>query len=170
MPAENEDLNKFQEHFPHEGDQTIQLLKAHLLVEELVREIFELQLSHSKALRGNNGISLSCHQIICLVEAITPQSQACPWIWIASKKLNNIRNDLAHKLTPHGLEEKVKNLIEYVHENSPVIKQEIKNLNIETDNKFLEIIVPMLANLSSLKNAIKSHKNAIKDAFSDQES
>jgi hypothetical protein len=151
------DLDKFLDHFPHEGDLTIQLLKGHLLVEELLREIFKLQLPFPDALIGNKGASFSCHQIICLVEAITPHSQVMPWIWLAAKKLNNIRNDLAHNLSPEGLESKISDLVKYVNSESPEIQEEAAKIETEEKNELLEVIVSMCACLSSLKLVLEKH-------------
>ena len=69
------DLERHKNHFPSGSDLTLQALKGHLLVEVLLREVFELQLPHPKALKGSRGTSFNCHQIICLVEAMTLHTQ-----------------------------------------------------------------------------------------------
>lgn len=152
-----EDLEKFIEHFPEKSDRILQLLKGHLLLEELLREILEIQLPHPDALNGNKGTNFNCHQVICLVEAITPQSQVMPWIWVAAKKLNNIRNDLAHKLSPDGLDNKILDLINYANSESPEIQQEVEKLEVEETDKLIEVLISMCSCLSSLKTILKNN-------------
>jgi len=151
------DLNKFMDHFPNNGDLTLQVLKGHLLLEELLREIFLMQLPLPSAISGNRGTSFECHQIICLVEAMTPHSQTVPWIWVAAKKLNNIRNDLAHQLNPKGLEGKVADLVTYVKSESPEISDAELELGIPKGNDFIVVIVAMCSCLASLKPVLERH-------------
>ncbi len=153
----NADLSKFLHHFPTEGDLTLQILKGHLLVEEIIRELFILQLPFSKALKGNGGTSFNCHQVICLVEAMTSHSQAIPWIWQAAKKLNNIRNDLAHQLSPQGLEDKVEGLISFVKKESPELIDVATEEGSEEDEDLIMVIIAMYSCLSSLKPVIAKH-------------
>jgi len=94
--TDKQDLEKFLDHFPANGDRDLQILKGHLLVEEWLQDILHLQLCYPNALTGPKGAKIECHQLICLVEAITPHSQGMPWVWVAAKKLNTLRNDLAH--------------------------------------------------------------------------
>ncbi len=92
------DRERFMSHFPFEGDTTLQILKGHLLVEEHIRQLVTLQLPTPKALTGSDGASYDCHQMICLAEAITAESNQEQWVWKALKKLNKLRNFLAHNL------------------------------------------------------------------------
>ena len=155
--ATDNDRERFTEHYPFEGDLTLQILKGHLLVEEVLREIFDLLLPHPKALVGNKGASFDCHQIICLVESIAPNSQAMPWVWNSAKKLNNIRNDLAHQLNPKGLTHKVDGLIKYVMKNTPELKGASHELDIPEDNDLFIVIMAICNCLSALKGIIVHH-------------
>jgi len=159
IEEENFDLSRFMEHFPIEGDSTLQVLKGHLLLEELLRDIFELQLPHPTALKGNKGASYDCHQIICLVEAITPVSHTVPWIWEGAKKLNNIRNNLAHQLTPKGLDQKIDDLIECVKTQSPEIDEVRQEVPEADGHDLFLIIIAMCACLSSLKAILIENAN-----------
>jgi len=51
---------------PRNDDRTLLILKAHLLVEEQVRQIVDERLLHPTAL---GDAKLTCHQAICLAEA-----------------------------------------------------------------------------------------------------
>ena len=151
MATEDEDLAKFIEHFPQGSDLTLQVLKGHLLVEEILRELFIMQLPYSNALKGNGGTSFNCHQVICLVEAMTTHSQGIPWIWVATKKLNNIRNKLAHQLSPNGLEDKVLDLITFVKKENPELKVVAPEEGLSEGNDLIMILIAMCSCLSSLK-------------------
>jgi hypothetical protein len=148
------DFERFSEHFPLDGDLTLQLLKGHLLVETALREVFEQQLAHPLALNGERGTQLTCHQVICLTEAITPISNKVPWLWIAIRKLNSIRNDLAHQLSPKDLARKVNDLIKYVRDNSFEVEIITRALEIERSQDLLVTFIAMCTCLSALKTAL----------------
>jgi hypothetical protein len=154
MSKRDEDLEKFIQHFPQGADLTLQILKGHLLVEEILRELFTMQMIHSETLNGSGGTSFNCHQIICLVEAITTYSQGIPWVWVAAKKLNKIRNSLAHQLSPHGLEDKVNDFIKYVKENNAELDDVAKEEQFTKDHDLILCILSMCSCLSSLKPII----------------
>lgn len=159
------DFLKFMEHFPYEGDLTLQILKGHLLVEELMRDILKIQLFYPEALLGSKGTSFDCHQVICLVEAITPNSQVMPWIWLAAKKLNNVRNDLAHNLSPRGFDNKISDFINCVRENTPEEMIQIsKDLGWPEDNDLPLMFMSMCTCLASLKSVLSHYRNKVKDS------
>ena len=76
----DEALARHKRHFPSGEDLSLQVLKGHLLVEKLVREIVSSRLSHSDALKGDSGASFDCHQMICLAQAMTPRQDVLPWV------------------------------------------------------------------------------------------
>ena len=159
------DASKFEEHFPTDADLTLQVLKGHLLVEEILRELFIMQLPYSRAMKGSGGTSFTCHQVICLVEAMTIHSQGIPWIWQAAKRLNNIRNDLAHQLSPKGLEDKVDGLIAFVKKENPELIEEASKEGVPECEDLIITLIAMCSCLSSLKpivasNLIEIHKLA----------
>jgi len=145
-----QDWLRHDKHFPSGADLTLQVLKGHLLVEELLREIFSLQLPFPEALKGNRGTSFECHQIICLVQAITLHSDKEPWLWDAAKRLNGIRNDLAHKLEPKALDTKIQSLIQSIMDN-PVSKKVVAEQGLPEGREFELIVLAMCSCLSSLK-------------------
>ena len=154
----DKDWQRIEHHFPDGADLTLQVLKGHLLVEELLRQIFDLLLANPRALQGDRGTSFECHQIICLVEAITPHSSLEPWVWSAAKRLNNLRNDLAHNLEPKALDQKVKALITFVTHDNGVVKGILDRLGTPEGMKFKAVILAMCGCLSSLKALILHDK------------
>ncbi|MEZ9593925.1 hypothetical protein AB4298_04745 [Shewanella sp. 10N.261.52.F9] len=145
------DGDKFSKHYPFNDDLTLQILKGHLLAEEILREIFKLSLNQPHALEGSNGTSFECHQVICLVEAICPLTPKLGWVWLAAKKLNSLRNKLAHSLEPKGIEHKVTDLINYVSSQKYSMVAEAKNSDPEASELFL-VIMAICAVLSSIKD------------------
>ncbi len=129
-------LVRHQSHFPSGAELSIQVLKGHLLVEELVRELVRARLPHSAALEGDSGASFTCHQMICLAQAIAPNSNALPWVWRAAKKLNNIRNKLAHRLDYTILQTDIDTFTSYCVQEQPDIKSDMQETGIPDSHVF----------------------------------
>jgi len=157
--TESSDWDRIEAHYPDDADLTLQVLKGHLLVEEILRDIFELLLSDPSALRGDRGTSFECHQIICLVQAMSEHSRGEAWLWFAAKRLNGIRNDLAHNLEPRSLEAKVASLIQFVTHDNPVVKGILDRLGTPEGMEFKAVILAMCGCLSSLKRLVLHEKS-----------
>ena len=109
------DLKKLTDHYPVGADMTLQVLKGHLIFEEILRDLLDSSLPFPDALKGERDASLTCHQVICLVNALAPlRVRHRTWLWIAAKQLNNLRNDLAHKLGASGIDEKINSFVKTV--------------------------------------------------------
>ena len=102
-----EAFRRFLRMLPHGKDQHLVVLKGHLLIEEQVRQIVDERLKNPDALIDTR---IDCHQAICLAQAFFPVDFQ-PWLWAALKKLNTIRNDIAHKLEAKGLSDKIKDFV-----------------------------------------------------------
>lgn len=98
-----EAFTKFLKKLPHGKDTELVILKGHLLIEEQVRTIIDKNINNPKALSTAN---LSCHQAICLAQSLLPPGYE-EQFWEAAKKLNIIRNDIAHNLDNKGLQDKI---------------------------------------------------------------
>jgi hypothetical protein len=101
-------FRKFFKNLPHGKDITLVVLKGHLLLEEQVRAIVDERLVTPSALLDSR---FDCHQAICLAEALCPKD-VDPSVWKAAKKLNRIRNDVAHNLSPKGLNDRLMDFID----------------------------------------------------------
>ena len=161
IELKNTDQERFMEHFPFEGDMILQILKGHLLVEEHIREIVKLQLPHSSALNGNDGASYDCHQMICLAEAITPESNINSWLWKALKKLNKLRNHLAHRLHDDAaLSHKVDDIVKYLNTHDSTYQAFEKKWNKGKDDHRLALCLMCInINLVSLKKIVAEREN-----------
>ena len=105
---------KLLQHLRPKGDPVLTILKGHLLVEELLREHLNKMLPNPKAIEQ---LDLSFNDCLCLVKAHHNQP-FLRWLWEAIKKLNILRNKLAHNLEPKGFKDSIKDFIKYVEENT----------------------------------------------------
>ena len=141
---------RHEKHFPVGGDIKLQILTGQLLVEQLLREIFTMQLRFPEALKGESGASFDSHEMICLVQAISPHSDKEVWVWDAAKRLNRVRNQLAHQLEPAALDEKINSLLKFVR-NAPPIKPSLERLGLPEGKEIEAIVLAVCGCLTSLK-------------------
>ncbi|WP_446808969.1 hypothetical protein ACH50O_17155 [Methylomonas sp. 2BW1-5-20] len=103
-------FGRFLELLPHGKDLDLVILKGHLLIEEQIKEIVRQRLLNPSALDITR---MNCHQAICLAQALLPRGHQEEF-WMATKKLNELRNNIAHKLTPTECELKINEFISCV--------------------------------------------------------
>ena len=94
---------------PRGQDLTSVILKGHLLIEEQVRQIIDKRVKKPDALRDAN---FDCYQAICIAESFFSEKEE--YIWKAFKKLNKIRNELAHKTEPVGVDDRIDDFVNSV--------------------------------------------------------
>ncbi len=94
---------------PRGQDLTSVILKGHLLIEEQVRQIIDKRVKKPDALRDAN---FDCYQAICIAESFFSEKEE--YIWKAFKKLNRIRNELAHNVEPRGLDDQIDDFVSSV--------------------------------------------------------
>ena len=100
-----EQLDRLVQHFrPSEKDPTYLVLKAHLVAEELLIEFLMRQASSSKHI---SEARFSFSQLISLSKAFHQFCDDEWWVWGGLKKLNSLRNLLAHNLEPKDLTERI---------------------------------------------------------------
>lgn len=83
------------------------VLQAHLLIEEQLRQLVSERLKNTRAMEEAD---LDFHQCACLAQSFFPPDHL-PWVWAGVKKLNKIRNDIAHRLEPKGLQDRMDDLV-----------------------------------------------------------
>ena len=99
-------FRRFYKLIPRSEDSAIVILKIHLLVEEQVRAFVNERIANSASLTQAD---LTCHQAICLAEALCTED-IHPQLWEAARKLNELRNKIAHNLEPAGVVERIGNI------------------------------------------------------------
>lgn len=92
-------FRKFYKLLPRSEDVSLVILKLHLLVEEQVRAFVDERVQSKGALEA---AKLECHQVICLAEALS-EEDIHPNVWEAARKLNALRNQIAHSLESEGV-------------------------------------------------------------------
>lgn len=102
---------RFYELLPRTDDAELLILKIHLLIEEQLRAILDERFPHAEAARRAD---LTCFQVICIAEGFVAHD-AAPKLWDTLKKLNKLRNDIAHKLEPKGMHDQMKNIVRLVY-------------------------------------------------------
>ncbi|WP_446809622.1 hypothetical protein ACH50O_20595 [Methylomonas sp. 2BW1-5-20] len=99
-------FRKFYTLLPRGNDLSLLILKLHLLVEEQVRAFVDERLQNKEAL----GLAkLECHQAICLAEALCSEGLH-PNVWEAARKLNSLRNHIAHNLELKGVVDRMNHI------------------------------------------------------------
>lgn len=112
-------FDRFKEHLPTGGDLTMMILKGHLLIEEQVWLLISNRVASGAALEG---AKLSTLQKLCLAEALIDDfsrsvqngcysDEYADWLWPALKKLNTLRNNIAHNLTASGINDRIRDFV-----------------------------------------------------------
>jgi hypothetical protein len=97
-------FRRFYHFLPKSEDHSLVLLKAHLLVEEQVRAFVQERLVNPNALKKSR---MTFSQVACLAEALSSED-IHENVWRAVKKLNQLRNDIAHELEPVQVEQQLR--------------------------------------------------------------
>lgn len=92
-------FRKFYARLSRGNDLSLLILKLHLLVEEQIRTFVDERLLNKSALAA---AKLECHQAICLAEALSTDD-IHPNVWESARKLNSLRNHIAHSLELKGV-------------------------------------------------------------------
>ncbi|ARU87844.1 hypothetical protein B9K09_07635 [Pseudomonas sp. M30-35] len=101
-----DDFKRYLEHMPIKSDVSLSVLKGHLLIEELIWSLIRSKVVSSSELEKTR---FSFEQLTYLARALSGDS-GDSWVWDSVKKLNRIRNLLAHRLEPKNLNVKLSEL------------------------------------------------------------
>ena len=92
---------------PRGKDLELVILKAHLLIEEQLNFLLAERLKNPSVL---DEVELGSFHRICLAQSFFPPDHQ-PWLWKGLKKLNRLRNHIAHDLEPKGVQDRIDDLI-----------------------------------------------------------
>ncbi len=98
---------RFFELLPRGKELDLVILKAHLLIEEQLNFLLAERLKNPSVL---DEIELGSFHRICLAQSFFPPDHQ-PWLWKGLKKLNKLRNHIAHNLEPKGVQDRIDDLI-----------------------------------------------------------
>lgn len=115
MTQEDKSLwaKKLLEHLPKKGDETLTVLKGHLLLETLLNDFIEHGSFKKESKLSKERIEFSHKINICEAFAIVNNDH----LFNGLRKLNSIRNKYSHNLEPKGIEDKTADFIEYMEEH-----------------------------------------------------
>ena len=107
---------RYDEHMPDVDDVSLIVLKGDLLIEEMLLELATLALEHPKHIEK---AKLSFHQLTCIVRALVAEKpdDKC---WALILEINSLRNQLAHKLEPLDLDQRIKRILDLDNEVQPI--------------------------------------------------
>ena len=147
-------MDKIHNHLlklPDSPDQILTILKGHLLVEQEVNSLLEVTVPYPKALkiRDKNGPKFA-HKLL-LLKALIPKPEPVPDLWNVVKKLNDLRNDLAHKLSPENVEGNIDKFTTYVFKVFRLPKSFLKKNRLERLRLSILLIVHRLTCLINIK-------------------
>ena len=93
-------VDAIKHHLERTDDPTLLILRAHLLIEERLRDVL------ARICRSPDEIPaarLSFHQVLCLCSAVIGRHDDPAWGFVA--RLNEVRNRMAHHLEPGDLDD-----------------------------------------------------------------
>jgi len=100
-------LDAIKRHLDRTDDPTLLILRAHLLIEERLREVLARICRSPDELPGAR---LSFYQVLCLCRAVVGRHDEPAWGFVA--RLNEVRNRMAHHLDPGDLDELLGSVVE----------------------------------------------------------
>lgn len=132
----------FATHLPFkDSDELSVVLKGHLLVEEQL-----IAYVHRRLLRPEKLGRFSFDHYLRLAEACNDLA-VFDWVFEATRKLQGIRNKMAHQLSPKGIEEAVAEFVDYVaQKGAAVFPEDLADCNR------LELRMAIFAVYASLRN------------------
>lgn len=109
------DMASLLKHLPHYEDHTeLIILKGHLLIEELLRGYIDRKLPCPAEFKHNQFLFA---KVLILCRALNPPKEKS-WAFDAAKKLNDVRNEVAHELNSPETQSKLEIFISYVERHA----------------------------------------------------
>jgi hypothetical protein len=122
---------------PEERGYEYLILKGHLLAEEEMLNYIKRAVPNATPIIEGR---FSFYQLVQIVEAMRPTG-VDTWLWESLRKLNSLRNEMAHNLQPQGLERKAKELVKIVAKNTSLDISSTKSDKKETLRSAITLIV-----------------------------
>ena len=104
-----DDIQELLGCLPETDDVESIILKAHLISEQLLHKLLDVKLTNPKAL---NNARINVKLLIRFTESLFEENLFTkPCCWGPLYKLNDVRNTIAHQLSPNDLDEQISNMI-----------------------------------------------------------
>ncbi|QEW06883.1 hypothetical protein [Nitrincola iocasae] len=121
-------ISRAWNHFLKIDDMTLIVLKGHLLIEEQLKLLVD-----DKMIKPEKIQRISFSQYLSLANAMYELPEDMVWLWGAIRALNQLRNTMAHELTPGDIDKKInlfRSTIPQNEEHTP--EYSIKDCIVET--------------------------------------
>jgi hypothetical protein len=106
-----EKYEDFLKHLPETtSDKTLMALKGHLLVEQALREFVGKRVAKPDRIKETQ---IQFSTLLDFASSLD-DGDSMSWVWVATRKLNKLRNQLAHNLSPQKIEALEQDFINYV--------------------------------------------------------
>lgn len=150
---------------PDAGDPTYSVLKSHLLVEELLNDFVKSRVKHPDAL---NDVRFTFPQTLAIAISLQPLIKPDDWRWEAARRLNAIRNRMAHHIEVADLEARVSELIMFiVQAGSCSLPDPKPATSSDAGPKYQRVdmvLISLYANLLGVFEATKDLEKSISEA------
>ncbi len=114
MTSKQEKYEEFLEHLPvTASDRTLMALKGHLLIEQALRDYVYNRVPKPQKLKDKQ-IAFS---VILDFASSLDDGDSMSWVWEAARKLNKLRNALAHNLSHMKAEQYEAEFVGYVQQH-----------------------------------------------------
>ncbi len=107
-------VKQISQHLDKTDDPILVILRAHLLVEERLRDILA---QISRAPEEVKAARLSFHQALCLCRAVIARQDEPAWDFLV--RLNEVRNRIAHHLDPGDLDQLLGSVVTKLRSDYP---------------------------------------------------
>lgn len=141
---------RFMKLLPNQNDNTLVILKGHLLVEELITAILKESLNKCNPIGILINERTQFNKMIELLWALHPNRLENA-SWTALKKLNTIRNLMAHNIEPKGLSDKIDEFTKIVLPISSFDKKDYIGYELKYSISWLYILLNQM--LYDVKNS-----------------
>ena len=152
-----------EQHLPDGSDQTVLVLKAHLLVEE---QLIKLMQASARKPECIDTAKLGFPQKVAITQAFAPVIVPERW-FKAALLLNSIRNKLAHQMSPKDLESLERDFTQHIFEASLDLSKDVLLPGLTHQEKFRTALVMLVVALAAARSAIpeilgsKAHRSAV---------
>ncbi|MCZ6715347.1 MAG: hypothetical protein O7B29_15515 [Deltaproteobacteria bacterium] len=111
-----EEMKRFSELLPPEGDLELLVLKGHLLIEEGLRALVSREIRYPKALEETH---FNFFKILHVAKGLC-YAEDMAWLWDMLERLNQLRNQMAHKLDAEAFRSRLVHFLEPISKSSSI--------------------------------------------------
>ena len=126
---------RFLKLLPHGRDRELVILKAHLLVEEQLRQLIAERVRNREALLKAR---LTFSQCVAVARAFFPAGHD-PGLWKGLQQINEIRNAFSHQLSPARIEERIAAFSASMQPNGPMNADQAVNFELALWSLFVSV-------------------------------